>query len=157
MKHWQFALAFCHLSLVVAVAFAYWIYSAVLKEFWKIILGWLFYKLVLFGRQLVHYIPLTSGSFPCQFSSGLTVPPSGDPWHMWWPCPQVQLHFAQEALFGRNPKLWSPMDNKVFFDWHNLVFSIFRDILLGLVLPIVKLFITIHNYSTSWGRCCMAV
>lgn len=32
------------------------------------------------------------------------------------------------------------MDNNTVFAWHTLVFSILRDILLGLALPIVKLF-----------------
>lgn len=107
----------------------------------------------------MHYIPLTSGSVPFQPSSGHTVPPSGDLWHMWWPWPQVQLHLAPEALFGRKPKLWPPMDNKMFFAWHTLVFSIFRDILLGLALPIVKLFITIQPLGEMLhnGRQCKAL
>lgn len=59
-------------------------------------------KPVLFESQLVHYTPLTSGSFLFQSNSGHTVPPSGDRadlWHMWWPNCSVALA-ANPATFG---------------------------------------------------------
>ena len=112
-------------------------------------------KPVLFESQLVHYTPLTSGSFPFWSSSGHTVPPTGDHADLWhtWPWPQIQQHLSPGALFHGKPTLWPQMDNNMAFTWRTSVFCILRDILLGLALPIVKISIIIQPHGEMLSNC----